>query len=72
MLTLLFTIFMIVWLSLAIGGTLVGEDDKLKKQKVNYGSNIYKYYANDSIFSCFFVLIFNYSYYRSYCIYSFF
>lgn len=33
MLTLLFTIFMIVWLSLAIGGTLVGEDDKLKNRR---------------------------------------
>lgn len=33
MLTLLFTIFMIVWLFLAIGGTLVGEDDKLKNRK---------------------------------------
>lgn len=33
MLTLLFTIFMIVWLSLAIGGTLVEEDNKLKNRK---------------------------------------
>lgn len=33
MLTLLFTILMIVWLSLAIGGTLAGEDDKLKNRK---------------------------------------
>lgn len=33
MLTLLFTIFMVVWLSLAVGGTFAGEDDKLKNRK---------------------------------------